>query len=128
MVFNYQAVQSTIRRICLQWAGIHLPKFLPPFNDGHRYFIRRQLRRQIFAGIFLGSFSGQIVFAQGLNPNQALFMQGLAASGGQVNPATVNALSPNAPTNLKGPITDSLEINANQIKKNKRSRSCHRKE
>ena len=119
MVFNLQAVQSTLISICLQWAGIHLPKFLRPFNDCHRYFIRRQLRRQIFAGIFLGSFSGQIVFAQGLNPNQALFMQGLAASGGQVNPATVNALSPNALSNLKVPLPDSLESNANQVKKTK---------
>ena len=119
MVFNWQAVQSTLSSICLQWAGIHLPKFLRPFNDGHRYFIRRQLRRQIFAGILLGSFSGQIVFAQGLNPNQALFMQGLAASGGQVNPATVNTLTPNALPILKAPLPDPLDLNTNEVKKTK---------
>jgi protein involved in polysaccharide export with SLBB domain len=119
MVFNWLAVQSTIGRICLQREGISLLGFLRPFNDGHRDFIRRQLRRQIFAGILLGSFSDQIVFAQGLNPNQALFMQGLAASGGQVNPATVNTLSPNALSNLKVPLPDSLESNANQVKKTK---------
>ena len=119
MFFNWLVVQSTISRICLQWVGISLSGFFRPFNDGHRYLMRRQLRRQIFAGILLGSFSWQMAFAQGLNPNQALFMQGLAASGGQVNPATVNALSPNALSNLKVPLPDSLESNANQVKKTK---------
>jgi protein involved in polysaccharide export with SLBB domain len=119
MGFNWQAVQSTIRRICLQCVGIHLPGFLRPFNDGHRYFMLRQLRRQIFAGILLGGFSGQIAFAQGLNPNQALFMQGLAASGGQVNAGNVNSLNPNALSNLKVQLPDSLESNANQVKKTK---------
>jgi hypothetical protein len=74
---------------------------------------------QFFAGIFLGSFSGQIVFAQALNPNAMLFMQGLSASGGQVNPATMNSLSPNALPNLKEQLPDAFELNANRIKKAK---------
>ena len=119
MIFNCQAVQSTIRRICLQLVGLSLSRFLCSFNDGHRYFIRRQLRRQIFAGILLGSFSGQIAFAQGINPNQALFMQGLAASGGQVNPATVNTLNPNTLPNLKAPLPDTLDLNTTEVKKAK---------
>ena len=119
MIFNWQAVQSTICRICLHWVGISLSVFLRPFNDGYRYFMRRQLRRKIFAGIFLGSFSGQIALAQGLNPNQALFMQGLAASGGQVNPATVNTLTPNALPNLKPLLPNPLDLNTTEEKKTK---------
>ena len=119
MVFNWQVVQSTMRRICLQWVGFSLSRFLYPFNDGHRYFIRRQLRGQIFAGIFLGSFSWELLLAQGLNPNQALFMQGLAASSGQVIPPTVNSLTPNALANLKAPLLDTLDLNTTEVKKAK---------
>ena len=83
MVFNWQAVQSTLSSICLQWAGIHLPKFLRPFNDGYRYFIRRQLRRQIFAGIFLGSFFGQIALF-GLDILKAGILGGVGAFAGLI--------------------------------------------
>jgi hypothetical protein len=67
----------------------------------------------------LGSLSLQIVFAQGQNPNATLLMQGLAASGGQVNPATVNGLGVNALPNLKTPLPDLPELNLNQLKKTK---------
>ena len=46
------------------------------------------MRKQFFVGIL----TFQIVFEQGLNPNQAFLMRGLAARGGQFNPATMNTL------------------------------------
>ena len=50
-----------------------------------------------------------MLLAQGLNPNAALFMQGLAASGGGVNPASSNNPSLSALPNLKAPLPEVLE-------------------
>ena len=91
MVFNWQFFQYLMLRNCLRVTGMHLIRVLNSFKDRREYFIRRQL----FATIFLGSFSWQMVFSQGLAPNQALLMQGLAASGGGVNPTSVNSQSLN---------------------------------
>ena len=119
MIFNSQVFQSVICRFFLQHIGVRFLRVLYAFKDTQQSFFRRQLRRQFFAGIFLGSLSLQIVFAQGQNPNAALLMQGLAASGGQVNPATVNGLGANALLNLKTPLSDLPELNLNQLKKAK---------
>ena len=119
MVVNWKVLQSVICRICLKRIGINLTRLLSTFKDNQRYSKGRQLRTLLFATIFLGTFSWQITLAQGLNPNQALLMQGLAASGGQINPATVNGPNPNALLNLKTPFPDALELNSKQVKKAK---------
>jgi len=119
MNFNSQVFQSVICRFFLQRLSVRFLRVLYAFKDTQQSFFRIQLRRQFFAGIFLGSLSLQIVFAQGQNPNATLLMQGLAASGGQVNPATVNGLGVNALPNLKTPLPDLPELNLNQLKKTK---------
>jgi hypothetical protein len=114
-LFNWQALSSVFRLNKLEKIRISLPAFLQFLKDAKGSLLLRNARRNLLTSILLGCFSWQVALAQGLNPNAALFMQGLAASGGGA--ATVNNLNPNALNKLKASLPDPFESNANQVKK-----------